>query len=352
MDFSLSPHQRDLQAQARAFLDARFPLGRVAELADSELGWDPGSWQELADLGWLGISAPESLGGTGLGFLEEAMVLEELGRCLYPGPFLATVALALPALDDARRAEVVSGQRRWSATLGPGDSTVPDLDRVDQVVALEDGQLLAMEAQGSRLESVDPTRPLGRLRASAGEPLHTGAAATRIAQQMRLRLWAGLAMEAVGGAQRVLELGLAHARDRQQFGRPIGSYQAVSHRLADSYVELELARSLAYWASWCLSVGHEDGAVAASAAKAAAAEAYVGTCERTIQVLGGMGFTWESPLHRYYKRALWIEAFAGRPRQHRARVAAHLGLRPADLPLPGAGAGQASGAADAAGRAE
>ncbi|MGH7704744.1 MAG: acyl-CoA dehydrogenase family protein [Candidatus Dormibacteria bacterium] len=334
MDFTLSPEQSDLQAQARAFLDARFPLDRVAQLADSELGWDPASWQELADLGWLGVSAPESLGGAGLGFLEEALLLEELGRCLYPGPYLATVALALPALDDARRAEVVSGKRRWSAALGAEQGVVLDLDRVDQVVVQQGDQLLAMEARGERLETIDPTRTLGHLQASEGEPLQSGPKAARIAERMRLRLWVGLAMEAVGGGQRVLELGLEHARERQQFGRPIGSYQAVSHRLADSYVELELARSLAYWASWCLSVEHQDVAIAASAAKAAAAEAYVGTCERTIQVLGGMGFTWESPLHRHYKRALWVEAFAGRPSRHRAKVAAHLGLNPDDDPPP------------------
>ncbi|MGH7610876.1 MAG: acyl-CoA dehydrogenase family protein [Candidatus Dormibacteria bacterium] len=326
MDFSLSPEQRDLQAQARAFLEARFPPERVAQLADSELGWDPASWKELADLGWLGISVPESLGGSGLGFLEEALVLEELGRCLYPGPFLATVALAMPALDDARRAEVASGQRRWSAALGSDDWVVPDLDRVDQVVVFQDGQLQALDARGQDLKSIDPTRTLGRLTAARGEPLHTGSQAARVAEQMQLRLWVGLAMEAVGGAARVLELGVEHARERQQFGRPIGTYQAVSHRLADSQVDLELARSLAYWASWCLSVDHVDASVAASAAKAAAAEAYVSTCERTIQVLGGMGFTWESPLHRFYKRALWVEAFAGRPSQHRARVAAHLGV--------------------------
>ncbi|MGH7639442.1 MAG: acyl-CoA dehydrogenase family protein [Candidatus Dormibacteria bacterium] len=340
MEFDLSPEQRDLQAQARAFLDARFPLERVAQLADSELGWDPGSWQELVDLGWLAISAPESQGGAGLGFMEEALVLEELGRCLYPGPFLATVALALPALDDTRRAEVIAGKRRWSAALGFGDLAVPDLDRVDRVVVLQNGELLDMDARGERLASIDPTRTLGRLRADGGEPLHRGAEAARIAERMRLRLFAGLAMEAVGGGQRVLELGLAHARDRQQFGRPIGAYQAVSHRLADCYVELELARSLAYWASWCLSVDHQDASLAASAAKAAAAEAYVGTCERTIQVLGGMGFTWESPLHRHYKRALWVDAFAGRPSEHRRRVALQLGLTAENHPLRDAPARQ------------
>lgn len=337
MDFALSPDQHELQSQARAFLEARFPLSRVAQLADSEAGWDPGSWQELAGLGWLGVSTPEPLGGTGLGFLEEAILLEELGRCLYPGPFLATVALALPALDDARRAEVASGSRRWSAALGGPEDPVPDLDRVDQVVVAAGDRLLVMEATGERLASIDPTRTLGRLSRSGGEPLHSGEDALRITLLMRLRLSTGLALEAIGGAQRVLEFGIEHARTREQFGRPIGSYQAVAHPLADSHVEVELARSLAYWAAWCLSVDHRESAIAASAAKAAASEAYVRACERTIQVLGGIGFTWESPLHRYYKRALWIEGFAGTPSQHRAQVAAQLGLNSDEEFVPGTG---------------
>jgi alkylation response protein AidB-like acyl-CoA dehydrogenase len=328
MEFALSPEQRELQAQARSFLEARYPLSRVAQLADSELGWDPGSWPELVDLGWLGVSTPESLGGAGLSFLEEAIVLEELGRCLYPGPFLATVAMALPALDDARRTEVATGNSRWSAALWPEPGPVPDLDRVDQVVVAVDGQLRAVKAQGDRLDSIDPTRTLGRLLSSSGELLHSGREAAQLTQLMRLRLFTALAMEAVGGAQRVLEFGVDHAQTREQFGRPIGSYQAVAHPLADSYVEVELARSLAYWAAWCLSVDHQDSALAASSAKAAAADAYVRTCERTIQVLGGIGFTWESPVHHFYKRALWIEAFAGRPSQHRAQVGAELGLSP------------------------
>ncbi|MGH3033173.1 MAG: acyl-CoA dehydrogenase family protein, partial [Gaiellaceae bacterium] len=133
-----------------------------------------------------------------------------------------------------------------------------------------------------------------------------------------------LALEAVGVAQRALELGVEHARTREQFGRPIGVYQAVSHPLADSYVETELARSLAYWAAWCVAVEDERAPVAVAAAKAYASEAAVAVCERAIQVHGGIGFTWEHVLHRLYKRAQWIAAFAGSPTAHRARVASAL----------------------------
>jgi alkylation response protein AidB-like acyl-CoA dehydrogenase len=135
---------------------------------------------------------------------------------------------------------------------------------------------------------------------------------------------AALSLEAVGIARKALELGVEHARTREQFGRKIGVYQAVSHPLADTYVETELARSLAYWAAWCVAEDDEQAPVAIAAAKAYAGDAAVAACERSIQVHGGMGFTWEHVLHRYYRRALWIQAFGGYARVHRARVAAHL----------------------------
>jgi hypothetical protein len=135
---------------------------------------------------------------------------------------------------------------------------------------------------------------------------------------------AALSLEAVGIARRALELGIEHARTREQFGRPIGVYQAVSHQLADTYVETELARSLAYWAAWCVAETDELAPIAVAAAKAYAGDASVAACERSIQVHGGIGFTWEHVLHRYYKRALWIQAYGGYARKHRAKVAAWL----------------------------
>jgi alkylation response protein AidB-like acyl-CoA dehydrogenase len=133
-----------------------------------------------------------------------------------------------------------------------------------------------------------------------------------------------LSLEAVGIARRALEMGVEHARTREQFGRAIGVYQAVSHQLADTYIETELARSLAYWAAWCVAEEDELAPVAVAAAKAYAGDAAVAACERSIQVHGGIGFTWEHVLHRYYKRALWIQAYGGYARKHRAQVAAWL----------------------------
>jgi alkylation response protein AidB-like acyl-CoA dehydrogenase len=133
-----------------------------------------------------------------------------------------------------------------------------------------------------------------------------------------------VALEAAGIAQRALEFAVEHAKTREQFGRPIGVYEAVSHPLADTYVESELARSLAYWAAWCVAERDEQAPVAVAAAKSYAGDVAVHACERAIQVLGGIGFTWEHPLHTFYKRALWIQAYGGYAREHRAKIAAWL----------------------------
>ena len=135
---------------------------------------------------------------------------------------------------------------------------------------------------------------------------------------------AALALEAAGIAQRALEFGVEYAKTREQFGRPIGIYQAVAHPLADTYVESELIRSLAYWAAWCVAENDEQTPVAVAAAKSYAGDVAVAACERAIQVLGGIGFTWEHELHTYYKRALWIQAYGGYSREQRAKVAAWL----------------------------
>ncbi len=313
MDFSFTDEQLELSSQARAYLADRFPAERVAELADSEEGWDPASWQELAELGWLGVSIPEEQGGAGLGFVEEALLFEELGRALYPGPYFSTVGLALPALGPDELAKVVAGRARWSASLD--GSLVPDLGIVDRVVVVEEGEARAVPARGEALETMDTTRRLGRLEPEGGTPLAGDVSG------LRPRALVALAAEAVGIGDRALELGVEHARTREQFGRPIGVYQAISHKLADTYVETQLARSLAYWAAWCVAEGDPQAAVAAAAAKAYAADAAVAACERSIQVLGGIGFTWEHVLQRYYKRAQWIEAFGGFAAVQRANVA-------------------------------
>jgi alkylation response protein AidB-like acyl-CoA dehydrogenase len=306
MHFAFTPEQEALRTEARRWLDEHYPPERVAELADSDAGWDPASWAGLAELGWLGVSVAEEEGGAGLGFLEEAVLLEELGRALYPGPYFSTIVLALPVLGPDDRAKVAAGEVRWSAQV---DGLVPDLALVDCVLTAEG----AVDAAGETVETIDATRRFGRSAAAAGD-----------AALDRPRLRAALALEAVGVAQRALDWGVDHARERQQFGKSIGVYQAVSHSLVDAFMATELARSLAYWAAWCVAEGDDQAPVAAAAAAAYAAEAAVSACERAIQVHGGIGFTWEHPLHRFYKRAQWIQAFDGFPAVQRAEIAAEL----------------------------
>jgi alkylation response protein AidB-like acyl-CoA dehydrogenase len=288
MDFSFTPEQEQLRREARAFL----------------AGNPEPTWEQLVELGWVGVSVPEEHGGLGLGFLEEAVLLEETARALMPGPWFATTVLAQPALGPERLARVAGGEERWSAEV---DGLVPSLGEVELVLT-GDG---AVPAEGESLRTMDETRPLGRLASGGGS-----------APVDRARLAAACALEAVGVAGRALELGIEHAKTREQFGRPIGVFQAVSHALASTFVETELARSLAYWAAWCVAEDDPQAALAAAAAKAKATEAAVVACERSIQVLGGTGFTWEHVLHRLYKRAQWLESFGGYPSAHRAAVAA------------------------------
>jgi alkylation response protein AidB-like acyl-CoA dehydrogenase len=289
VEYAFTREQEELRREARSFLEAN---------PDAPLS-------QLRELGWIGVSVPEERGGGGLSFVDEAILFEEAGRALYSGPFLTT-AVVLPALDEL-------DEHAWSVEL---DGLVPHLDTVDRVLA-EDGA--AVEARGETLPTVDETRPLGRL---ASDRHNIGFAAD--VEPVRLRLLAGLAVEAVGVAQKALELAVEYVSEREQFGKKIGIYQAVSHPLADTYVETELARSLAYWAAWCVAEDDEQAPVAVASAKAFAAETAVAACERSIQVHGGIGFTWEHVLHRYYKRAQWIDAFGGHAATQREVVAAAL----------------------------
>jgi alkylation response protein AidB-like acyl-CoA dehydrogenase len=303
MDFTFTPEQDELREQARSFL-AEHP--------------EP-SWRELAGLGWTGVSVAEEDGGAGLTFLEEGVLFEELGRALYHGPFFATIAVTLPALPADLRAEVAAGEASWTFALGP---LVTDLDTAGRVAVVGgDGIFELEDAERELLVTTDASRPLGVVR--GGEPGRRLADA-HVVEEIRIRSLAALALEACGVGRRALEHAIEHATTREQFGKPIGVYQAVSHPLADAYTQLELARSLALWAAWCVAAGDEQARLAASAAKAQAAEAAVTVCETAIQVLGGIGFTWEHVLQRLYKRALGIESFALSGTRLRAEIAAAL----------------------------
>lgn len=364
MDFAFSEEQQMLREQARAFLADKLPLEKVAELADSDDGWDPKSWRQIAELGWVGLSSSEAAGGAGMTLIDEAVLFEELGYALYPGPYFSTVALALPALElkpdllspvaggetsatlawaepgsvsslrDAQRVATKAEGAGDGWTLSGAKTLVPDLGLVDQVVVVArapDGiGLWLVEATGAGVErtslsTMDTTRRLGRLllEAAPAVALVSPGEADEVIERIRRRALAVLALEAVGIAQRTLELAQEHVGERQQFGKPIGVYQAVSHQVADTYMECELARSLAYWAAWCVAED-EQASLASATAKAVAGESASRACERSIQIHGGIGFTWEHVLHRLYKRAQWIESFEGYGSSHRAQIADHI----------------------------
>lgn len=303
MDFAFTPEQEELREQARAYL-AR--------------GLDP-AWPDLAELGWTGVSVAEEHGGAGLGFLEEAVLFEELGRALYHGPYWSTVGVLLPALPGELQAEVAAGEASWTLALSP---LVADLDTAARVAVMDGDGIYELEGFDREvLATTDDTRPLGVV--AGGEPGRRLADAD-VLPALRRRSHVALALEACGVGRRALEYAVEHASTREQFGRVIGVYQAVAHPLASTYLELELARSLALWAAWCIAVDDAQASVSAAAAKSQCADAAVAACERSIQAHGGIGFTWEHVLHRLYKRALWIQSWDASPAEQRAEVASYL----------------------------
>ncbi|HEY3259287.1 MAG TPA: acyl-CoA dehydrogenase family protein [Pseudonocardiaceae bacterium] len=349
MHFALTETQTELKAAARRYLSDRYPADRIARLAAAGAGGahhtahDTEGWAELERQGWLDED---------LGMVELALLAEEGGRALHPAPWWPTAGLAVPVYQAARserpgpatladgtstcRAEPVArGARRGAGDCAGGwllDGMVGCV--VDPQVAAEI-LVAARTAGGVALFGVPPyghgVALTGRagidpLRALAGVELTKAPARLLVGAAEAGRLLAAiadrstvlLACEAVGVADRALEMAVDHAKTREQFGRPIGSYQAVAHLLAESYAELELARSLTYRAACLLDDvrhGRVDGAGSALAcAVHAGRRAAVQVCEAAIQVCAGIGVTWEFPLHRWYRRALWIDAYAaGRP---------------------------------------
>ena len=332
MDFAFSEEPQLLRASARDSVADRFPPDRVVSLADGDAGWDPATWKELAEMGWLD-ARPDS----GLGVLEHAVLAEETGYGLLPAPFFSTVGLAWPLLDDALRSAVCAGER--SATVARGGEVtaagdrltgvvalVPDLTSVTDVVVVTGAGCYAVDLTEHAdvvvpRSTMDRTRRLGELHLDGTPARRLDPPATAL-DDVRRRSLALASCEAVGVAQRAFDLAADYTKTRQQFGRIIGTYQGVSHRVSNIFVAVQLARSLAYWAAWAVSEGDPQQDVAVAAAKSAATEGAVFACENAIQAHGGIGFTWEHVLHRFYKRAQWLEAFDGYGRTHRSRIAA------------------------------
>jgi alkylation response protein AidB-like acyl-CoA dehydrogenase len=378
MDFAFSDEQDEFRAVVRRFVEERWPTAEVRRLAETPAGFDRAVWKQMgAELGLLGLAIPESHGGQGFGFLEVGIALEELGRQLAGGPYLASAVLATQAIlvtaSDAQRAAWLPGLAAGElvATLAvdepgrrPGlegvtatcrregagwrvsgaKTAVLDGQNADLllVVARSEGegalQLLAVRPDAPGLEitpvdGLDLSRKLAdlSLRDAPAVALGGGAgrdAAPALARALDLGAIA-LAAEAVGAAARCLETAVAYAKERIQFGRPIGSFQAIQHKCAEVMLELETARSAAYWSWWMASqegVDPAELAEAASIAKAVAGDALTRAAAENVQIHGGVGFTWEFDCHLYFRRARAVEHLLGDPVWHRARIAERLGL--------------------------
>jgi alkylation response protein AidB-like acyl-CoA dehydrogenase len=361
MYFDLTDEQQAIRSTAHDFLASRFKSERIREIAASDDGFDAGGWTEMAELGWTGLAVPEEWGGQGLGIVELAVLFEEMGYALAPSPLFSTtiagLALTLCGSDDQRDRylrPLATGERRgtpalWDAgspaTIGEftmeakpdGDGVVLDgvktlvIDAASAdffVVASSDGRrhLVERDADGVSVTAepgIDPTRRFSSVnfegvRVAAADSL-PGSGADYLA--VLNRLCVALAAESTGIAQRTMEMAVEYAKDRQQFGRPIGAYQAVSHRCAQMLLETENARSLVYGAAWAADAEPESLPLAASMAKAYASDAGWRVPNASIQVHGGIGFTWEHDLHFFLKRGRSNAAIFGDAKWHRERVA-------------------------------
>ena len=348
MNFAFTEEQEELRKTVRSFLEAKSPESAVREQMETEAGFDQGVWSQMGDqMGLQGLAIPEEFGGSGFSFVELGIVLEEMGRALLCAPYYATVVLAANTLlqsgDDAAKKEylpgIASGETiatlaytepsgKWdesgiTATASKsGDNWTINGTKMFVldghtagllIVAAKTGtgtSLFAVDGNAAgltrtALSTMDQTRKQaklefsdtpGRLIGDDGDGWNTLSKVLDLAA-------VGLAAEQVGGAQKVLEMAVEYAKVRVQFGRPIGSFQAIKHKCADMLLEVESAKSAAYYGMWCASEMNDELPSVASLAKAYCSEAYFHAAAENIQIHGGIGFTWEHPAHLYFKRA-------------------------------------------------
>jgi alkylation response protein AidB-like acyl-CoA dehydrogenase len=366
VDFSFDADQQLLRGAARAFLDERVTPAVVRALWDDARGESEALWQEMARLGWLGLSLPEAHGGSALGLVETAIVLEEMGRAAWPGPYLETTVVAwaieaagtatqrerwLPAVaSGAVRATValldaeldwdpeatlaradpvpggyrLTGEKRWVPWAHVADLVLVPARAPDGLAAF----LVEPQRPGLGIQPVpamDPGTRWSTLRLDGvvvgdadriGRPGDT----VRLLDDLLRRGAVGAAAQMLGAARRCLDLSVAYAKVREQFGQPIGTFQAIRHKCAEMLLEVENAHAATYYAAWALGAQVEEGPLAASVAKAYVSEAARRVCGEAIQVHGGIGFTWEYDLHLYVKRAKALEATWGDADYHRELI--------------------------------
>ncbi len=377
MNLGVSPEQRDLRESVRRFLADRAPLPRVRELMDTTEAMDADVWRQAADqLGLQGIAIGEEYGGAGFSFAEQAIVLEELGGALYPGPYLASAVLAATALlasdDEGARRDLLPGiaSGRTIATLAfteddgswdpasirltaakNGDGWRLDGHKSFVLDGYGAGLILAVATTDTDpsgppelsvfavdggaaglsrrvLPTLDQTRRLARceLRDVPARLIGPPGAGRAVLEHTLDVAAIALAAEQLGGAQRALDMAVGYAKIRQQFGRAIGSFQAIKHRCADLLLEVESLRSAVGYASAAVAEGSAEVPVLAPLVKAHASEVYSRVAAENIQIHGGIGFTWEHDAHLYLKRAKASELFLGDGSYHRERLATRIGL--------------------------
>jgi alkylation response protein AidB-like acyl-CoA dehydrogenase len=366
----LNPEQEEIRGVARGFLQARFPSERVRELMSTGDGFEESSWKEIADLGWTGIALPEERGGAGYGVVERCLLLEEMGRVLYGGPYLSSAVLAADALTLAATeeagAELLTGILDGSlrATLVAGGDLLGDPEASGAVTAAQEGEEFRLSGSGgltldaataqtlivvAALEDgsnglfalerstedvtfspgamIDETRKTGFLDfdGALARRLDDGSDTDGAIAQVLDRGAIALAAEMVGGAQQAIDMTVAYLNEREQFGGPIGRFQALKHRLADISVAIDAAREGVYSAADAVDSGElEHVPLAAAAAKSAAGAGYSHATAEAIQLHGGIGFTDEHDIGLYYKRALSGEPMLGSSLDHLERIAVGL----------------------------
>jgi len=367
MNFDFSDDLKMLRDQARKFLAERSPRTAVRKVFEDRSGCDAALWACITELGWLGAALPEAFGGAGLGHGALCVLAEEIGYALAPVPFSSSVYLAADAIaaagSDAQKQALLpplaAGRRIGTFALAEGRGN-PGADRIAARVAggrltgsklpVPDGviadfavvaaadetgdvslHVVDLDEPGvtrSPLKGIDPGRGQARIEfdGARAEPLG-GARGYAVVEALLDRAAILFAFEQVGGAQACLDMAKGYAIERYAFGRPIGSFQAIKHKLADVYVATELARSNAYYGAWAVSTGAAELPVAAAAARVAATEAFHLASKENIQTHGGMGFTWESDCHLYYRRSKLLAAAIGSAPYWKDRLIAELERR-------------------------
>ncbi len=371
MNFAFTEEQDELRSTIRAFMEAKSSEEAVREQMETETGFDGDVWTQMAEqMGLQGLHIPEEYGGSGFGYVELGIVLEEMGRALLCAPFFSSVVLAANTLlhsgDEAAKAAhlpgIAAGQTiatlaytepsgKWdeagitmaASASGDGftlsgtksfviDGAVADLiivaARTSAGVSLFTVDGGAAGLTRTALSTMDQTRRQARLDFDNTPATLLGAdgAGWETLSTVLDLAAVGLAAEQVGGAQFVLEMAVQYAKDRVQFGRPIGSFQAIKHKCADMLLEVESAKSAAYYGLWCAAEMNDELPSVASLAKAYCSEAYFHATAENIQIHGGIGFTWEHPAHLYFKRAKSSELLFGDPTYHRELLAQRIGI--------------------------